>query len=103
MFGILDRYIIRELILPFLLGLVVFTFLLMIQPLADYSEQLIAKGVSWGIVARVLATLVPQALAVTIPSRCSSACSSDSAASRPTARSSRCRRAASASIGCCGR
>src|SRR4030095_16146050 len=67
MFRILDRYIIRELILPFLLGLVVFTFLLMIQPLADYSEQLISKGVSWQIVARVLATLVPQALAVTIP------------------------------------
>ena len=67
MFGILDRYITRELILPFLLGLVVFTFLLMIQPLGDYSEQLIAKGVSWSIVVRVLGTLVPQALAVTIP------------------------------------
>jgi LPS export ABC transporter permease LptF/LPS export ABC transporter permease LptG len=67
MFRIIDRYIIRELILPFLLGLVVFTFLLMIQPLADYSEQLISKGVSWQIVGRVLATLVPQALAVTIP------------------------------------
>jgi len=67
MFGILDRYITRELILPFLLGLVVFTFLLMIQPLGDYSEQLIAKGVSWGIVVRVLGTLIPQALAVTIP------------------------------------
>ena len=67
MFRILDRYIIRELILPFLLGLVVFTFLLVIQPLADYSEQLISKGVSWQIVARVFATLLPQALAVTIP------------------------------------
>ena len=67
MFGILDRYITRELILPFLLGLVIFTFLLMIQPLGDYLEPLIAKGVSWGIVVRVLATLIPQALAVTIP------------------------------------
>jgi LPS export ABC transporter permease LptG/LPS export ABC transporter permease LptF len=67
MYGILDRYITRELVLPFLLGLVVFTFLLMIQPLADYSEQLIAKGVSWGTVARVLLTLIPQALAITIP------------------------------------
>jgi LPS export ABC transporter permease LptG/LPS export ABC transporter permease LptF len=67
MFGILDRYITRELVLPFLLGLVVFTFLLMIQPLADYSEQLIAKGVSWGTVGRVLLTLIPQALAITIP------------------------------------
>ena len=67
MFRIIDRYIIRELILPFLMGLVVFTFLLMIQPLADYSEQLISKGVSWNIVAKVLVTLVPQALAITIP------------------------------------
>ncbi|HEY8534926.1 MAG TPA: LptF/LptG family permease, partial [Vicinamibacterales bacterium] len=67
MFGILDRYIIRELILPFLLGLVVFTFLLVLDPLATYSEQLIAKGVSWSIVARVLLTLLPQALAITIP------------------------------------
>jgi LPS export ABC transporter permease LptG/LPS export ABC transporter permease LptF len=67
MFGILDRYIIRELILPFLLGLVIFTFLLVLDPLATYSEQLIAKGVSWGIVARVLGTLLPQALAITIP------------------------------------
>ena len=67
MFRIIDRYIIRELILPFLLGLVVFTFLLMIQPLADYSEQLISKGVSWTVVVRVLVTLIPQALAITIP------------------------------------
>jgi lipopolysaccharide export system permease protein len=67
MFRIIDRYIIRELILPFLLGLVVFTFLHMIQPLADYSEQLISKGVSWIIVVRVLVTLIPQALAITIP------------------------------------
>jgi LPS export ABC transporter permease LptG/LPS export ABC transporter permease LptF len=67
MFRIIDRYIIRELVLPFLLGLVVFTFLLMIQPLADYSEQLISKGVAWTVVVRVLATLIPQALAVTIP------------------------------------
>ena len=67
MLRIVDRYIIRELLLPFLIGLVVFTFLLMIPPLADYSEQLISKGVSWTIVVRVLVTLVPQALAITIP------------------------------------
>ena len=67
MFRILDRYIIRELLLPFLIGLLVFTFLLLIQPLAEQGERLIAKGVSWRLVARVLLTLVPQALAVTIP------------------------------------
>jgi lipopolysaccharide export system permease protein len=67
MFRILDRYIIRELLLPFLIGLLVFTFLLLIQPLAEQGERLIAKGVSWQLVGRVLLTLVPQALAVTIP------------------------------------
>jgi LPS export ABC transporter permease LptG/LPS export ABC transporter permease LptF len=64
---IIDRYIIRELLLPFLIGLLVFTFLLLIPPLADYGERLIAKGVSWDIVGKVLLTLVPQSLAVTIP------------------------------------
>ena len=67
MLRILDRYIIRELLLPFLIGLLVFTFLLLIQPLAEQGERLIAKGVSWQLVGRVLLTLVPQALAVTIP------------------------------------
>jgi LPS export ABC transporter permease LptG/LPS export ABC transporter permease LptF len=67
MLRIVDRYIIRELLLPFLIGLLVFTFLLLIPPLADYGERLIAKGVSWEIVAKVLLTLVPQSLAVTIP------------------------------------
>src|SRR3970040_977956 len=65
--GILDRYFIRELLLPFLLGLLIFTFLLLLVPLAREGERLIAKGVSWGIVGRVIATLLPQALAVTIP------------------------------------
>jgi len=63
----LDRYFIRELLLPLLIGLLVFTFLLLLEPLAEQGEQLIAKGVSWSIVGRVLATLLPQALAVTIP------------------------------------
>ena len=45
MLRILDRYIIRELLLPFLIGLLVFTFLLLIQPLAEQGERLIAKGI----------------------------------------------------------
>ena len=67
MLRILDRYFIRELLLPFLIGLLIFTFLLLLDPLAREGERLIAKGVSWGIVGRVIATLLPQALAVTIP------------------------------------
>ena len=33
----------------------------------EYGEALIAEGASWDIVVRVLATLVPQALGITIP------------------------------------
>jgi len=67
MLRIVDRYLIREIVPPFLLALVVFTFLLQIAPLGDLAEKLIAKGVSAGVVASVMVTLLPQALAITIP------------------------------------
>jgi LPS export ABC transporter permease LptG/LPS export ABC transporter permease LptF len=64
---ILDRYLIREIALPFLLGLVVLTFVLEIPPLLREAEALVAKGVEWRVILRVLLTLLPQALALTIP------------------------------------
>jgi LPS export ABC transporter permease LptG/LPS export ABC transporter permease LptF len=63
----LDRYVLREVIPPFLISLVVFTFVLEIPPIIQQGEQLIAKGASWGIVSRILFTLLPQALGITIP------------------------------------
>lgn len=67
MLSILDRYLIREIALPFVLGLVVLTFVLEIPPILREAEALIAKGVEWGVVFRVLLTLLPQALSLTIP------------------------------------
>ncbi len=67
MLKIFDRYLIRETVVPLCLGLVVFTFVLMIQPILKEAEVFIAKGVEWSIVARVLFTLLPAALSVTIP------------------------------------
>ena len=67
MFKILDRYLIREILLPLFLGLVVLTFVLEIPPILRESEALIAKGVEWAVVVRILLTLLPQALCVTIP------------------------------------
>jgi LPS export ABC transporter permease LptG/LPS export ABC transporter permease LptF len=67
MLKILDRYLIREMLLPLFLGLVLFTFILEIPPILQEGEQLIARGVAWSVVVRVLLTLLPQALAVTIP------------------------------------
>ena len=67
MFKILDRYVVREVLPPFFLGLVVLTFLLQMPPMLDYGEQFIEKGVPWPTVVHLLATLIPQALALTIP------------------------------------
>src|SRR3954470_23238243 len=64
---ILDRYLVREIVPPLLLALVGLTFVLMMPPILQNAEKLIAKGVSWTLIMRVLLTLVPQALGVTIP------------------------------------
>lgn len=63
----LDRYVIREVLPPACLSLLVFTFILEIPPVMDQLEQLIAHGVSWSIAARMMLTLLPQALGLTIP------------------------------------
>ncbi len=63
----LDRYVIREVIAPFAIVLLVFTFMLLMGPIMDVADKLIAKGVNWTIVLRVMPTLLPQALGVTIP------------------------------------
>ncbi len=63
----LDRYVIRQILMPFLLALAVFTFVFIIPLLIAYAEDFIAKGVAIPVVARVVLTLVPQALALTIP------------------------------------
>ena len=67
MFRIIDRYVLREILPPFLFALLVFTFILLIPPLMDVAEGLIAKGVATGTILRIMATLLPQALGVTIP------------------------------------
>ena len=67
MFQTLDRYLIRETLGPFLLWLAGLTFVLEIPPVIDQGEKLIAKGASFAIVSKVLLTLVPQSLGITIP------------------------------------
>jgi len=63
----IDWYVIRETIPPFLLSLVIFTFLLEIPPVMRDLEMLVAKGVSWQVAGRIMLTLIPQALGLTIP------------------------------------
>jgi LPS export ABC transporter permease LptF/LPS export ABC transporter permease LptG len=64
---IIDRYVIREVLGPFVIGLLVFTFMLIIPFLIDYAESFISKGVPVLVVLGVMATLLPSALALTIP------------------------------------
>jgi LPS export ABC transporter permease LptF/LPS export ABC transporter permease LptG len=64
---LIDRYILREILLPFAIALVVLTFLLIIPFIIEQAEVLIAKGVAWPIVARLMLTLVPAQLGLTIP------------------------------------
>ena len=63
----IDRYIIREVIPPFLLSLLILTFLLVLPPVMEHLEKLLAKGVSWTTAARIIWTAVPQAAGLTIP------------------------------------
>jgi LPS export ABC transporter permease LptG/LPS export ABC transporter permease LptF len=63
----IDRYVIREVIPPFLLSLVIFTFILVIPPIMRNLESLLAKGVAWQTAVQIILTLVPQGLGITIP------------------------------------
>ncbi len=67
MFRTLDRYVWREILPPMVLALLIFTFLLALPPFMQHLENLLAKGVSFGTIARLIWTLVPQALGLTIP------------------------------------
>jgi LPS export ABC transporter permease LptG/LPS export ABC transporter permease LptF len=64
---IFDRYVVREVLLPFVLSLLLLTFLLIIPPILKDAYPLIAKGVDAIVVGKVLVLLLPQALAISIP------------------------------------
>jgi LPS export ABC transporter permease LptF/LPS export ABC transporter permease LptG len=63
----IDRYVIREVLWPLVMGLLIFTFMLIIPFLIEYAESFISKGVALPVVLRVMGTLVPSALALTVP------------------------------------
>jgi LPS export ABC transporter permease LptG/LPS export ABC transporter permease LptF len=64
---IIDRYVIREVLWPFVIGLFVFTFLLIIPFLIKLAEDLIAKGVGVPVIVQLMVMLLPAQLALTIP------------------------------------
>ena len=67
MLRILDRYVLKEILPPFFLSLLIFTFVLTLPPVMRDLERLVAKGVPWDFAVRIIALLIPQALGLTIP------------------------------------
>src|SRR5919106_4659281 len=64
---IIDRYVVREVLWPFVIGLLIFTFILIIPFLIELAEKFISKGVAATVVLQSMVTLLPQALGLTIP------------------------------------
>jgi len=64
---ILFRYIFRETAVPFILGMAVFTFVLLMGRLLKLAEMVFAKGVPFLDVCRLILYMLPSFLLVSIP------------------------------------
>lgn len=67
MFKSIDRYVIREISGPFAIGLLVYTFTLLIQHLFKWSNLLISKSASGWTILKLFMYLMPFLLSVTLP------------------------------------
>ena len=64
---LLDRYVFREILGPVLLGLLVFTFMLLIDTIFDLAEIIIKRDVPALLVGRLLLLSLPYIVVLTIP------------------------------------
>lgn len=64
---IVHRYVFREILVPFVLGLSIFTFVLLLARLLKLIELVVNRGVPIANIARVFVCLLPAFLEVTVP------------------------------------
>ncbi|MEK7837264.1 MAG: LptF/LptG family permease [candidate division NC10 bacterium] len=64
---ILDRYVLKELLAPFVMGVAVFTFFLVIDRIYHLTDLVITKGVPFHLVLSLLVFMLPSFLALTFP------------------------------------
>lgn len=64
---ILDRYILREMVVPFLLGLAIFTSILLIVRILKLVELVVNRGVPLAQMLRIFSYILPAFLEVTVP------------------------------------
>ncbi len=67
MFKIINRYILKELAVPFLLTLFVFTFILLMGKILQLIDLMVNKGVSFIDISKLVLFLMPSFLVFTIP------------------------------------
>jgi lipopolysaccharide export system permease protein len=66
----LHVYIFKEIIVPFMLGFAVFTFVLLMGRLINLAELVIAKGVPLADVLRLLSYMLPSFASISVPMSC---------------------------------
>lgn len=66
-FSLLDRYVVAEVLPPTGLGLLLFTFILLLNHITQLTGILIARGADVQTVVRIFVNLMPSILALTIP------------------------------------
>lgn len=64
---IIDRYILKEIKMPILFGVSLFTFIFLIEIIVSLMENIIVKGISAIEVIRILSFYLPPILSQTIP------------------------------------
>lgn len=64
---LVDRYLLRELVPPFLIGVLTFTFLLLMSQILRLMELIVNKGVPAGTILNLLLYLLPSILVLTVP------------------------------------
>lgn len=67
MAAVLDRYVLRELLAPFWLGLGLFTFFLIIDQVYQLTDLVVTKGVPFHLVLQLLVFILPSFLSYTLP------------------------------------
>ena len=63
---IIDRYILKELVVPFGLGVALLTFFLLIDRIYHLADLVIARGIPFTLVLQLLALMLPSFLTHTL-------------------------------------
>ena len=64
---IIDKYIVKEFLPPFFLGLLLFTFVLLTNKIYKMTDLMVNKGVSFFEILRMISYILPSFLTLTIP------------------------------------